>query len=106
MPSWSATALFWSCAAAIVVAQVMILRSTARALRAGGGRTPALEWVFALAPALALALLLWSSWRAATRPPVIDVRLGPVAAAPASGSEAARRTGAGSADAPSPGMPS
>lgn len=81
MPSWSATALFWSCAAAIVVAQVMILRSTARALRGGGARPPALEWGFAIAPALGLAMLLWFSWRAATRPPVIDVRVGPVAAA-------------------------
>lgn len=79
MPSWFATALFWTAALSVVVAQVMILRSTARALRALASRPPLLEWGFAVAPALVLALLLVLTWRAATRPPVMDVRFGPVA---------------------------
>jgi hypothetical protein len=78
MPSLLAAALFWIAAVSAVVAQVMILRSTRRALRAGGGRSPVLEWGFAIAPALALGLLLAFSWRAAMRTPVIEVEFTPL----------------------------
>ena len=65
------TALFWSCAAAVVLSQAMILASTFRAWN----RTPKLggtrfarasfsEWSFAVVPALALAGVLWLSWAA------------------------------------------
>jgi hypothetical protein len=69
-------ALFWTCAVLIVVSQLMILRSTRRAQRGLGGaaRTGALEWAFAIGPAIALAVLLLATWRAATRPPVMEVR--------------------------------
>jgi hypothetical protein len=77
MPSLLATALFWIAAASAVVAQVMILRSTRRAMRAGGGRSPVLEWGFAIAPAVALGLLLAFSWRAAMGPQVIEVEFTP-----------------------------
>jgi heme/copper-type cytochrome/quinol oxidase subunit 2 len=81
-----ATVLFWVAALAVVVAQVMILRSTRRALGAlraqsAGSGLPLREWAFAVGPALLLALVLVLSWRAATRPPVVDVRFGPVAGA-------------------------
>jgi heme/copper-type cytochrome/quinol oxidase subunit 2 len=75
------TALFWTCAAAIVVAQVMILRSTWRARRHVGAGPAAekagsavLEWLFAIGPAIALALLLAATWRATTRGPEQEVR--------------------------------
>jgi hypothetical protein len=56
--------LFWLCAAAIVVAQVMILRSTRRGMLIGlsSARTP-LEWAFAIGPAVAVLLLLVATWR-------------------------------------------
>jgi hypothetical protein len=75
MPPILAALLFWSAVAAAVVAQVMILRSTRRILRATSPRTLGLEWAFALVPALALAAVLVLSWRAAMRPPVVDVQL-------------------------------
>ncbi len=85
-PSVPATVLFWVAALAVALAQVMILRSTRRALRAPGARPaegglPVREWAFALGPALLLAFVLVLSWRAATRPPAVEVRFGPVAAA-------------------------
>jgi ABC-type nickel/cobalt efflux system permease component RcnA len=69
------TVLFWLSAVAIVVAQAMILRSTARAWRAAGSAPSMLERAFALTPALVLALVLWLSWRAATAPVMIEVDL-------------------------------
>lgn len=77
MPSLLATALFWIAAVSAVVAQVMILRSTRRALRVASGRSPMLEWAFAIAPAVALGVLLAFSWRAAMRPAVIEVEFTP-----------------------------
>lgn len=69
-------ALFWTCAILILVSQLMILRSTRRAQRGMGGttRTGALEWGFAVGPAIALVILLFATWRAATRPAVMEVR--------------------------------
>jgi len=81
------SALFWIAAAAVVIAQVMILRSTQRAFRAGAQapvgpdkriepmrrRSQALEWAFAIGPAIAVAFLLFATWQAASRAPVIHV---------------------------------
>ena len=71
MATQFADILFFAIAAAIVVAQAFILRSTARGLRyaddhAGAGAPPtrtALEWAYAIVPAVALAALLVFSWR-------------------------------------------
>jgi hypothetical protein len=79
MPIPLGAALFWIAVVSVVASQVMILRSTRRALRAGGGRSPALEWGFAVAPAAGLAILLLFSWRAATRPPVMEMEFTPAA---------------------------
>lgn len=79
-----ATALFWIATISAIVAQVMILRSSQRTLRGaaapGADSEPAsdrrarpIEWAFAILPALAVALLLYFTWRAATAPPVIQV---------------------------------
>ena len=59
---------FWIAATLVIVAQVMILRSTVRALRspsalAGRG----IEWAYAIVPAIALALVLVATWQAAQR---------------------------------------
>lgn len=78
MPFDLSTPLFWVAAAAIVVAQVMILRSTARVLRApkAPGNAPlAVEWSYALLPAVGLVLTMWWSWREVSRPPVIQVEI-------------------------------
>jgi hypothetical protein len=77
MPSLVLTALFWSAVTAALAAQAMLLRSTLRAWRAGGAAVPLTERVFAFGPALVLALVLWLSWRAATRPPIVEVRFDP-----------------------------
>ena len=82
LPVTVANLLFWLAAGAVVVAQVMILRSTFRVLRApppeaAPGAPPRgrlLEWIFAIGPALALAALLALSWRATTMPVVMDIR--------------------------------
>lgn len=61
------TLLFWSCAGAVVLAQLMILRSTWRAWKLGGARsarTAVAEWSFAVVPALAIFAVLWLSWGA------------------------------------------
>lgn len=75
MPASLIALLFWTAALAVVVAQVMILRSTARVLRAAAPTRPALEWFFAVGPAVVLALVLVLSWRATMRPPTIQVDL-------------------------------
>ena len=66
MASQLADILFYIIAAAILVSQALILRSTARGMRhSGGGATarPVLEWAYAVIPALALVALLLFSWR-------------------------------------------
>ncbi len=75
MPAPLPTALFWLSAAAVIAAQWMILRSTARAWRAAGAPPTPLERAFAVVPALVLLLVLWLSWRAATAPVTIQVDL-------------------------------
>ena len=75
MPASLIAVLFWSAALAVVVAQVMILRSTARVLRAAAPTRPALEWGFAVGPAVVLVLVLVLSWRATMRPPTVRVEV-------------------------------
>ncbi len=67
MPAPMIAAVFWIAVVAAVVAQGMILRSTTRVLRAVAPARPALEWSFAIAPALILALVLVFAWRATER---------------------------------------
>jgi len=66
------TVLFWAAILAALVAQLRILQSTRRVLAAARS---AREWGFALVPAVALVLTLVLAWRAAVRPPVIEVDL-------------------------------
>ncbi len=55
-----ADALFWIAAFAILVAQIVILRSTKRGMTvAGPVRSPVLEWIFAVGPAVGLIVLLY-----------------------------------------------
>jgi hypothetical protein len=57
-----ADALFWFAALAILVAQVVILRSTKRGMAvAGPVRSPVLEWIFAVGPAIGLIVLLYGT---------------------------------------------
>ena len=77
MPALLLTLLFWCAIAASVVAQVMILRSTATALRHAPPRSPAVEWGFAIGPALVLALALVLAWRAAMHPPTHRMEIMP-----------------------------
>ena len=72
MPSSLIAVVFWVAVAADCLAQVMILRSTRRVLRAAAPARPALEWAFALVPALVLVVVLVASWRATVRPPVLE----------------------------------
>ena len=75
MPAPLVTALFWIATGAVVLAQAMILRSTVRAWRSSGAPPSALERGLAIAPALALVVVLWLSWRAAMGPTTIQVDL-------------------------------
>jgi heme/copper-type cytochrome/quinol oxidase subunit 2 len=57
--------LFAVVAGAIAVAQVMIFRSTARALRqAPADQRTGREWAYAIVPAVALAIVLVFAWQA------------------------------------------
>lgn len=78
MPAPLVAALFWIAVVAASVAQVMILRSTARVLRTAAPKRPALEWGFAIVPALALVAVLILSWRATMRPPALRMDVRPV----------------------------
>jgi hypothetical protein len=63
MPTPIAEFLFWAAAAVIVVAQLLILRSTRRGMKLGPpGSGSAREWAFAIVPALCLAVLLAWTW--------------------------------------------
>jgi heme/copper-type cytochrome/quinol oxidase subunit 2 len=63
MPTPIAEFLFWAAAAVIVVAQLLIVRSTRRGMKIGppGSGSP-LEWAFAIVPAICLAGLLVWTW--------------------------------------------
>ncbi|MEA3245471.1 MAG: hypothetical protein U9Q74_04885 [Gemmatimonadota bacterium] len=66
--------LFVAIAAAIAVAQAFILRSTARGMRhAGPGTRTGLEWAYAIAPAIALLILLVAAW-VAMHPGAVEVQ--------------------------------
>lgn len=63
MPTPIAEFLFWTAAAVIVIAQLFILRSTRRGMKLGPpGSGSALEWAFAIVPAVCLLLLLAWTW--------------------------------------------
>lgn len=64
MTSEISTELFVTASAAIVIAQVMILRSTRRGMRHGPRDTTSLlEWTYAVLPAVALVVVLAWTWR-------------------------------------------
>ena len=64
MATTLADVLFWTAAVAIGVSQLLILRSTHRGMRAGAAtRRSALEWSYAVVPAVALVLVLVWTWR-------------------------------------------
>ncbi len=61
-----ALAFFWVAVVLVGVSHAFILRSTLRAMRlasAGGASRGIWEWVWAVLPALCVALLLWATWR-------------------------------------------
>jgi hypothetical protein len=62
MPTTIAEILFWTAATVIIVAQFFILRSTRRGMKFGpAGSGSALEWAFAVVPAICLiGLLFWT----------------------------------------------
>ena len=77
MPLPLADAIFWIAAVCCAIAQWFILRGALRAWPATGDRTvpPArrgLEVVWAVVPAVALALVLAATWRAIHRPAAGD----------------------------------
>jgi heme/copper-type cytochrome/quinol oxidase subunit 2 len=58
--------LFWAAVGATLIAQIFILRSTARGMRTAVVQTPgrtALEWMWAILPAVALVVLFVWTWR-------------------------------------------
>lgn len=83
MASTFSDIIFFVCAAAILLSQAFILRSTARGMKYDGtqnqgartatpGRTT-LEWLYAIVPAFALVALLIFAWRA-MHPELVRVR--------------------------------
>jgi hypothetical protein len=77
-------ALFTLAALAIVIAQAMILRSTRRGMRHGPhGSSSALEWTYAILPAVALVVLLAWTWRT-MRENVVHLEVRPAASGPVS----------------------
>ena len=66
MPS---TTPFWIATALVVIGQMMILRSTVRAMRGASSERArrAIEWSYAIVPVVALAFVLVATWRASER---------------------------------------
>jgi heme/copper-type cytochrome/quinol oxidase subunit 2 len=66
MPAPYSDILFWAAIVATLVAQIFILRSTARGMQTGvvqtQGRT-AREWMWAILPAISLVVLFVWTWR-------------------------------------------
>jgi len=58
--------LLWLSIALVAVSQVMILRSTVRAMRAAESEQArrGIEWAYAIVPAIALVLVLLATWDA------------------------------------------
>lgn len=60
--------VLWPALALVAVSQVMILRSTVRAMRAAKSEQArrGIEWAYAVVPAVALVLVLVGTWQAAS----------------------------------------
>jgi hypothetical protein len=60
------TLLFWLAAALVIMSQIMILRSTVRAMRAAESERArrGIEWAYAIVPAIALVVILGLTWQA------------------------------------------
>ncbi len=58
--------LFWICITLVVVAQLLILRSTVRAMRASSSASArrTIEWAYAVVPMVVLAVVLVATWQA------------------------------------------
>ncbi len=58
--------IFWLAVALVAVSQVMILRSTMRAIRAAASDRArrGIEWAYAIVPAVALVVVLAATWHA------------------------------------------
>ncbi len=58
--------LFWIATALVLVGQVMILRSTVRAIRGSPSASArrAIEWAYAVVPVIVLVAVLVSTWHA------------------------------------------
>ncbi|MHB1096743.1 MAG: hypothetical protein ACYC3F_11290 [Gemmatimonadaceae bacterium] len=58
--------LLWLSLALVAISQVMILRSTVRAMRAAESEQArrGIEWAYAVVPAIALVLVLLATWDA------------------------------------------
>ncbi|MFI5244000.1 MAG: hypothetical protein ACHQQR_02160 [Gemmatimonadales bacterium] len=77
-------ALFTLAALAIGIAQLMILRSTRRGMQHGPrGASSALEWSYAILPALALIVVLAWTWRT-MRENVVHFEVRPSSSGPVS----------------------
>jgi hypothetical protein len=61
--------VFWIATALVIIGQMMILRSTVRAMRGASSKRArrGIEWSYAIVPVVALALVLVATWRAAER---------------------------------------
>jgi heme/copper-type cytochrome/quinol oxidase subunit 2 len=76
----SRSILFWSSVACCLVAQVLIVRSVLGARTLPGPRPEltrsrgAVEVLWAVAPAVALGVLLWFTWQAIRQREALDVR--------------------------------
>lgn len=59
------TPIFWLAIALIAVSQVAILRSTVRAMRGATSASArrAIEWAYAIVPAVALVVALAATWQ-------------------------------------------
>ncbi len=60
-------AILWLSIALVAISQVMILRSTVRAMRAAASAQAkrGVEWAYAIIPAIALMVVLAVTWQAA-----------------------------------------
>ncbi len=58
--------LFWLAVVIVAVSQVMILRSTVRAMRAAAAASArrGIEWAYAIVPVVALVVVLAATWQA------------------------------------------
>lgn len=61
--------VFWIATALVVIGQLMILRSTIRAMRGASSERArrGIEWSYAIVPVVALAFVLAATWGAAER---------------------------------------